>query len=400
MIYLDNASTSFPKPPEVAGAIARCLTEVSGSPGRGAHAGARRAAKIVEACRVAVAELIEADRPESVVFTTNATDALNLAIRGVVEPLLRRGERVHVVGSALDHNSVLRPLEFVRSCGASVTIVEANHDGVVSPSSICHAMRDDTRLVVLNHASNVTGVVQRAGEIAGLCRRAGVPLLLDATQTLGHMPVSVRELGVDMLAFSGHKGLLGPTGTGGLFVRLGLEERVQPLRVGGTGTESESPRQPGGMPERFEPGTTNVAGLAGLEAGVRWVVRECVRAGFEGERRAVDEFVSGLVASGIDASGCGRPDSASHGLSVIGGLGPGAARLGVFAFAHDTVDVHEAAAQLESEHGVMTRAGLHCAPLAAGGRATLRASFGPMVGVAEAAMAAEAIVGVFRALAG
>ncbi|MBL8762553.1 MAG: aminotransferase class V-fold PLP-dependent enzyme [Phycisphaerae bacterium] len=400
MIYVDNASTSFPKPPEVSEAVARCLSEVAGSAGRGAHAGARRAAKIVDSCRDAVAELIEAERPESIIFTLNATDALNLAIRGVVEPLLRRGERVHVIASALDHNSVLRPIEFVRSLGASVTIVEAERNGVVVPSSVCHALRDDTRLVVLNHASNVTGIVQRAAEIAAACRARHVPVLLDATQTLGHMTVSVRELGVELLAFSGHKGLLGPTGTGGLYVRPGFEDCVGPLRLGGTGTESESPRQPSAMPERFESGTLNVAGLAGLDAGVRWVLRECVKDGFARERRAINRFVSALEKMGIDEAGRGATGSPAEGLSVVGGVSPSAGRVGVFAFVHDTADVHQAAAMLESEHGVVTRAGLHCAPLAAGGRATLRVSFGPMVGVDDAVLAAGAIVEVFRVLAG
>ncbi|MCC6970172.1 MAG: aminotransferase class V-fold PLP-dependent enzyme [Phycisphaerales bacterium] len=399
MIYLDNASTSFPKPPEVIEAVARCLAEVSGSAGRGAHAGARRAAKIIDSCRDAVAELLDAERAESIVFTHNATDALNLAIRGVIEPLLRRGESVHVVASAFDHNSVLRPIECVRSLGASVTIVDAGEGGIVAPSAVCHAIRGDTRLVVLNHASNVTGMVQRAAEIADACKSRGVPLLLDATQTLGHMAVSVRQLGVDLLAFSGHKGLLGPTGTGGLYFRPGFEDRVEPLRTGGTGTESESRTQPRAMPERFESGTINVAGLAGLDAGVRWVLREGAGGGFSRERRATAAFIARLRELGLDDSGRGEERSAAQELSVIGGLSPATLRVGTFAFVHDSVDVHQTAAMLESEHGVVTRAGLHCAPLAAGGRSTLRASFGPMVGVDDAVIAAGAIVEVFGAMA-
>lgn len=400
MIYLDNASTSFPKPPEVVDAITRCVADVSGSAGRGVHTGARRAAKIIDSCRDAVAELLDAERAESIVFTHNATDALNLAIRGVVEPLLRRGEAVHVVASALDHNSVLRPIEFVRSLGASVTIVDAGESGIVAPSAVCHAIRGDTRLVVLNHASNVTGIVQHAAEIAGVCKAKGVPLLLDATQTLGHMTVSVRELGVDLLAFSGHKGLLGPTGTGGLYIRPGFEDRVEPVRTGGTGTESESRAQPRAMPERFESGTMNVAGLAGLDAGVRWVMRECARDGYSREGLTIDVFRGVLSELGIGEAGRGQVDSPTRGLSIVGRSAPGHASVGVFAFVHDSVDVHQAAAMLESSHGVVTRAGLHCASLAAGGRSTLRASFGPMVGVDDAVMAAGAIVEVFRALAG
>lgn len=399
MIYLDNASTSFPKPPEVIEAVARCLADVSGSAGRGAHAGSRRAARIIDSCRDAVAELLDAERAESIVFTHNATDALNLAIRGVVEPLLRRGEAVHVVASALDHNSVLRPVELVRSLGASVTIVDAGESGIVAPSAVCHAIRGDTRLVVLNHASNVTGIVQRAAEIADACRTKSVPLLLDATQTLGHMAVSVRRLGVDMLAFSGHKGLLGPTGTGGLYIRPGFEDRVEPLRTGGTGTESESRTQPRAMPERFESGTMNVAGLAGLDAGVRWMARECAHDEYSREGLSIDVFMGVLKELCIDEAGRGQVDSPTRGLSIVGRSAPGHASIGVFAFVHDSVDVHQAAATLESEHGVVTRAGLHCAPLAAGGRATLRASFGPMVGVDDAVIAAGAIVEVFRTLA-
>lgn len=400
MIYLDNASTSYPKPVEVIEAVSRCLVDVAGSSGRGAHAGARRAARIVEACRDAVAELLDAERPESIVFTHNATDALNLAIRGTLEPMLRRGEKVHVVASALDHNSVRRPIEFQRQLGADVTMIEPDERGVIAPASICNALRADTRLVILVQASNVSGIVQPAAQIAALCGHYGVPVLLDATQTLGHMPVSVREFGVSMLAFSGHKGLLGPTGTGGLYIRPEFEGSLEPLRTGGTGSDSESPSQPGAMPERFEAGTSNVAGLAGLEAGARWVRRALGENGIASEQAAIDAFVQRLREAGIGDDGFASSASErSLGVEIVGGLRRGVARVGVFSFRHASADVHQAAAMLESTHGVVVRAGLHCAPGASGGSPTLRASFSPFVSASDAARAAEAIMETFRVLA-
>ncbi|MFN3763098.1 MAG: aminotransferase class V-fold PLP-dependent enzyme, partial [Anaerolineae bacterium] len=274
MIYLDNAATSWPKPPEVLTAMARFMTEVGANPGRSGHRLSVEAGRIVYAAREAVAQLFNAPDPLRVVFGMNATEGINLALRG----LLRPGD--HVVTSSMEHNSVMRPLRALEREGVEVTVVPCSPEGMLDPQAVLAAIRPHTRLVVLNHASNVTGTILPVAEVGRALRQINGPLLVvDAAQSGGAVPIDMQADGIDLLAFTGHKSLYGPTGTGGLIIgeRVPLEE-FRPLIRGGTGSRSEREEQPDFLPDMCESGTPNAVGLAGLEAGVRWVLEQGVEA--------------------------------------------------------------------------------------------------------------------------
>ena len=265
-IYLDNAATSWPKPESVYRAVERIQRDVGAAAGRGAYAEALEAGRLVESARAGLSRLIGAGDPRRIVFTNNGTDSLNLAIHGFLEP----GD--HVVTTAAEHNSVLRPLRELENRGVvQVTRVACDAAGQVDPHDIQRAITAKTKLVAILHASNVTGAIQPVPEIGKIARNLGAAFLVDAAQTLGHLPISVDEMLVDMLAAPGHKGLLGPLGTGLLYVRQGIESRLRSVRQGGTGTRSEEDCQPQSMPDKYESGNPNVPGLAGLAAGVEFV---------------------------------------------------------------------------------------------------------------------------------
>ena len=263
-IYFDNAATSHPKSPTVVRAVERALTETNANPGRSGHRAAIEAARTVLDCREKLAALLGAADAMSVVHCFNCTDALNLAIKGS----LRAGD--HVVTTCLEHNSVLRPLHALAERGRiSLTLVPPRPDGFVDPDDIRDALTPHTSLIVCTHASNVTGAIQPVAAIGQVAKAAGVRYLIDGAQALGGMPVNVEALRCDMYAFPGHKSLLGPQGTGGLYIAPGV--RLNPLREGGTGTDSHSLVQPDTLPERYESGTVNLPGIAGLAAGCGWV---------------------------------------------------------------------------------------------------------------------------------
>ena len=233
--------------------------QLGAAAGRGGYAEAQEVAALVESTRNKLADLIHAENPNKIIFTFNCTDSLNLAIHGI----LRDGD--HVVTSTAEHNSVLRPLRWLEDKGIiKVTRVECDSTGWVDPDEIGAAIRTDTKLVVLTHVSNVTGTIQPATEVAQVARERGVLFLLDAAQSLGHIPLTVGKLGVDLLAAPGHKGLLGPLGTGLLYVREGLESLVDCVRQGGTGSASFDDRQPLNLPYKYESGNPNALGLVGL----------------------------------------------------------------------------------------------------------------------------------------
>lgn len=395
-LYLDNAATSFPKPPSVHAAMLEYATRIGASPGRGAYTEAREAGGLVTACRERIGRLINAPSPETVVFTLNATDALNMAIKGVVSAH-RRAEpdrRLHIVTSAAEHNSVVRPLHACGNVGVRTTAVSPDAEGGIEPESIRRAIESDTCLVVVQHVGNVTGAIQPLTRIAEVCNEAGVPLLVDAAQSIGHVNIDVQALGIELLAFSGHKGLLGPLGTGGLFVRPGFETRIDPLRHGGTGTDSDLPSHPPEMPERFEAGSTNAVGLAGLSEGVAFVLESLAPNAFIAERTRTAGMLAALVARGVRTESQPARDGP---LSALRLLGPGDAsrRVGLFSLVHDSVDSHELSALLEAEFGVLTRAGLHCAPGAhrVSGTPTgaLRMSLGPFVTESDIQYACESL---------
>lgn len=352
-LYFDNAATSFPKPACVHEAMADFATRLGASPGRGAYAEAREAGELLWHCREAINELISGESAAHVVFTLNTSDALNLGIRGLV----RDGGNAHIITTAMDHNSVLRPFNALcERLRVSQTRVPCDPtSGIVDPDDVRRAIRPNTRLIAVVHASNVSGSIQPVGEIGRLCRERQVPLLVDAAQSLGHIPVNVRDLNIDLLAFPGHKGLLGPLGTGGLYVRPGLESRLQTVREGGTGSVSEQDTHPSMMPDKYESGSHNALGIIGLGAGVRWILDRGIESIAAHEQRLMRLILSELgFTQGSDQRG--DDGLQLHGTTEL------AQRVGVFAFTIDGVPHSEFAALLEARYGILARSGLHCAP--------------------------------------
>lgn len=341
-IYLDNAATSFPKPETVYFAVEQWQRYSGAAVGRGAYCEAVEGGRIVERCRRRAAELLGAERPDRVVFTFNGTDSLNLALHG----LLRAGN--HVVTSAIEHNSVLRPLRWLQErVGIEVTHVPADPQGRIEAAAIRAALRPHTRLVALIHASNVAGTLQPIADVADIARRSGALFLVDAAQTAGHLPINVGELGIDLLACPGHKGLLGPLGTGLLYIRPGLEDQIESPRQGGTGSRSEDDRQPTTLPDKYEAGNHNAPGLVGLEAALEFLQQRGIAAVHQHERELTARLLEGL--RGI------------AGLAVHGPSTP-ADQVGVVSVSLPGWEPQVLAAVLDENFQIQTRAGLHCAP--------------------------------------
>jgi cysteine desulfurase family protein len=363
-IYLDNAATSFPKPESVYAAVDHYQRHVGAAVGRGAYRASVNVTAVVQRCRKRIAEFLNAESPERIVFTFGATDSLNLALHG----LLGTGD--HVITSVVEDNSVLRPLrELHERFGVEVTHVAADSTGQVDPADFQRALRPQTKLVALIHASNVTGGIQPIAEVGAIARAAGVLFLVDAAQTTGHVPIDLRSLPVDLLACAGHKGLLGPLGTGVLYLRPGVESRLRSLRQGGTGTRSEDDHQPDSLPDKYESGNHNAPGLVGLEAGVAWLLERSIDSVAAHERQLTRRLRDGLTAI--------------PGVRLYGPAAD-AERVGVVSLTIDGYDPQDAAAILDQSFGIQARAGMHCAPgvhralgtFESGG--TLRLSVGPM----------------------
>ena len=341
-IYLDNAATSYPKPETVYAAVDRFMRDVGSSSGRGAYRKALLADKIVFATREALGRLFGVRDVSRIVFTANATESLNLALKGLLAP----GD--HVVTSSMEHNAVWRPLKRLEhERGIEVTAVPCSMDGSLNPQDVADALRPNTRLVALTHASNVTGTILPIGEVGEAARRHGVLLLLDAAQTAGSCPLDVEALGIDLLAFTGHKGLFGPTGTGGLYIREGID--LLPLKEGGTGGESILEHQPNHLPDRYEAGTLNVCGIAGLSSGVEFILNEGVDRIREKEKELTGYFLQAL--EGI------------HGIEVYGPKDP-EKQVGVVSLNISGVMPQDVAHVLDEAYEIMVRSGLHCAPMA------------------------------------
>ena len=337
-IYFDNAATSSPKPTEVVDEVVRALTEYNANPGRSGHERALAAARIVYDCRAALSDFIGADSEDVIALGYSCTDALNLGIKG----LLRRGD--HVISTMLEHNSVLRPLnELSVRREIALTLISPRSDGMIHPEDIRGAIRRNTALIAVTHASNVTGAIQPVAAIAEAAQNAGISCLIDGAQALGALPVNVQRLGCDLYAFPGHKSLLGPQGTGGLYIRRGLT--LNTIREGGTGTDSQSMLQSIDPPERYEAGTLNLPGLAGLLRGVEYVTNHRA-AILSHERELTTALYEGL--SKMDSVRIYTPTEE-------------AARAALVSFNLGDLSSSEAADAL-SRRGIAVRGGLHCAP--------------------------------------
>jgi len=344
MLYFDNAATSYPKPAQVIEAVLHFLAEVGASPGRSGHRLSVQAGRIIYDTREALAQLLNIDDPLRIVFGHNVTEVLNLALKGLLRP------RDHVITSSMEHNSVMRPLRALERLGVRVTVVPCSSRGLLDPVEVEMAIAPETRLVVLNHASNVVGTLLPVRDVGRIARKHELLFLVDAAQTAGCWPIDVQADAIDLLAFTGHKGLLGPTGTGGLYIgpRVPVDE-FEPLTQGGTGSQSEFEQQPRFLPDKYESGTSNAMGLAGLGAGVRFVLET----GVDEIRRHEMELTGQLL------------DALSQISSVIV-YGPqdAAVQTAVVSFNISGMEPSEVALWLDEEYEIMCRPGLHCAPSA------------------------------------
>jgi len=382
-IYLDNAATSWPKPESVYVAVDNAQRVIGSPAGRGSSEQVVQAMRLVEQTRGLVAELINAPDRSNISFAFNGTDSLSTAIFG----LLEKGD--HVVTSAVEHNSVLRPLKHLESQSlVEVTYVGCDQTGTFNEDEVIAAIGPQTRLVSLIHASNVTGSIQPIENIKRRIKETGndkALFLLDAAQSLGHLRIDVQSIGCDILAAPGHKGILGPLGTGILFVADHVSDQIRPLRFGGTGSGRSSELQPTQVPEKFESGNLNVPGIAGMNAGIKFLASDQGKAAHENQMK-----LSLLMLDGIGSIKAVR----LQGHSSVQN------RIGVFSLSIDGFDCHEAAGILESSAAIQTRAGIHCAPMlhrelgteASGG--TLRLSLGLFNTAAEIEKALEVIAGV------
>jgi cysteine desulfurase family protein len=373
-VYLDNAATSRRKPECVYDAVDRFMREVGASPGRSVHGPGIEASRAVASARERAANLFGVSDDSRIVFTLNCTEALNLAIKGI----LSDGD--HVVTTGMEHNSVMRPLSaMVEERGVIVTKAAADGYGITDPDDVERAIRPGTALMVMTHASNVTGSIQPIEACGRIARTHGIPLLVDAAQTAGCLPIDLGSLPVDLLAFSGHKGLMGPQGTGGLYMREGID--LFPLKEGGTGSSSGEERQPDILPDRYESGTPNTPGLAGLAAALGFILEETVE-----KVRENTDAAGGVLADGL--AGIGK-------VTTYGPLDMDR-NVGNFSFTVEGRDIAETAHALETEYGIMTRVGLQCAPAAhrtmgTFPQGTIRASIGYFTGEEDAARLIEAL---------
>ena len=340
-VYLDNAATSWPKPPEVIAAMQAYLENGGGSPGRAAHGKSLASARMVYETRDALSSLFNATSPDRVIFTKNATEAINLLLFGFLNP----GD--HVIVSSMEHNAVMRPLRQLESRGVSLSVAACDFCGGLDPLTIKTALTPRTRLVLLVHASNVTGTLLPIAEVANIAREAGIRFAVDAAQTAGVHPIDVQSGGIDFLTFTGHKSLGGPQGTGGLVI--GPDVDLRPLMFGGTGSASESENQPAFLPDKLESGTLNAIGIAGLGASLAALTEFGVENVLAHERKLMKLFRDGLKE---------MPDIEVYGPENT------AESVGVLSLNVASRPCEEVGMELERDFDILTRTGLHCAPAA------------------------------------
>ena len=342
-IYLDNAATSFPKPPAVAQAMLRYMTEVGASINRGVYSSAQDAGMTTLLLREGLCRLFHHSDPTHCILTSGNTMGLNMALRGWLKP----GD--HCITSSMEHNAVMRPLHSLADQGVTFDRVPCNGEGYLDPADLLPLLRPNTRLVVIAHGSNVGGGIQDAAAIGKICHERGIPLLLDAAQTAGHWDIDFEGWGLSALSVPGHKGLMGPSGIGALLLSPEFAKGLTPLITGGTGSASDSERQPTYMPDRLESGTPNLPGIYGLHAAVEFILETGVETFRRREAELTSQFLAGL-----------------QDIPNIRLAGPWTLenRAGVISVDFLEQDNAEAAFCLEQQFGILTRCGLHCAPAA------------------------------------
>jgi cysteine desulfurase/selenocysteine lyase len=375
VIYLDNAASSWPKPDETWQAMEHFMRNVGANPGRSGHRLSIEAGRILIETREALAELFKAEDPLRICFTKNATEALNLAICGILHP----GD--HCITSSMEHNSVMRPLRALEKTGVNVTIIPCSSQGELDPQEIEKVIKANTRLIVITHASNVIGTLMPVDEVGEIACKHDIFFCIDAAQTAGAYPIAVEEMQIDLLAFTGHKALYGPQGIGGLYIREGLEKELEPLMRGGTGSRSEFQEQPDFIPDKYESGTPNTVGIAGLGAGVRFILTQGIT-----QIRAKEQGLTRMLIEGLQSI---------PGVCVYG-CADSAKQVAIVSFNIAGLTPSEITMEFDEEFAIMSRPGLHCAPAAhqcinTFPQGTIRLSAGYFTTEEEIASALEAV---------
>lgn len=341
MIYLDNAATTWPKPEEVYLAVDNCLRTCSGNPGRGGYNNARVATRILYETREALADLFNIINPMNIVFTYNATDALNMALLGSIRP----GDSV--VTTSMEHNAVARPLRYLETLGVTLHIAPCNDKGEINLVAMENLVKQGVDFIVMSHASNVTGRIMPIYEVGKIAKKYQVSFIVDGAQTAGVEKIDVQACGIQMLAVSGHKGLFGTQGTGALYVADG--SKIVPLRYGGTGSLSELDQQPDFLPDKLESGTLNTPGIAGLLSGIQFINEIGIENIRRKEKELAEQLIFGLKK--IKNVVVYSPEFAEERTAVV-------------SFCIGKMDSGMVAHRLDAEFGIACRAGLHCAPWA------------------------------------
>lgn len=361
-VYLDNSSTSYPKPDEVYNSVLHFMKDIGANPGRGGYENALQSDRIIYSCRNSIAKLFNFNKIENIIFTQNITMSLNILIKSIVK------DGWHVITSSMDHNSVLRPLSSLKNSGKiELDIIQCSETGLIEIQAFKALIKKNTKLVIISHASNVIGTIQPLEEIGRICKQNGIYLIIDTAQTAGVLDIDFEKLNCSALAFTGHKALLGPQGIGGFIINDELNNIATPFMEGGTGSQSQSTHQPEFLPDKFEIGTLNTPGIAGLFSGLAYINNRGLANIRESEQYLTKTFIDELLnIESIKVYGTKDAVKSTATVSINS----------------TKIDNSELGYILDNEYGIMVRTGLHCAPLAHKSigtfpQGTLRFSFGP-----------------------
>ena len=341
MIYFDNAATTFPKPEVVYDSIMTAMRGYGANPGRSGHKLALKSSRGIYETRELIGRLFNVKNPMNIILTFNATESLNIGIKGILKP----GD--HVITTSMEHNSVLRPIKYMEKFGIESTIVQGDEMGRIKVSDIEKSIKPNTKLIVTTHVSNLTGTIMPVEKIGLMAKKKGIIYMVDAAQSAGVYDIDVEKMNIDLLAFPGHKGLFGPQGTGGLFIREGIV--LESFFQGGTGSASHSLEQPDISPDKFESGTSNAPGIIGLGTGIKYILERGIT--------SIREYEEGLTKHFIEEA------SKIEGIKLYGPLNP-IEQGAVVALNIKDADSSEVSYILDQEYDIAVRPGLHCAPLA------------------------------------